>query len=152
MEPCAAVAERIGSLHGRISRSVEGFFKFLKVVFTDPLPAVLTALFAPGAGIFSEWRIGLVMLAVVPVAIGLTVWQVTSRKGIRRALLQANEWLDGTVLGQLGGRGYIRAANTHRQEVGRGRSRDGAPSRLGPHSTPPGMTHVGSFGTSARAV
>jgi ATP-binding cassette subfamily B protein len=111
--------ERVGSLHGRISRSVEGYVKFLKVTFTDAIPAVLTALFALGAGFFTEWRVGLVMLCVVPISIAITVWQVTSQKGIRLALMQAKEGLDGTMVEQLSGLEYIRAANTHRQEVQR---------------------------------
>ena len=111
--------ERVGSLHGRISRSVEGYVKFLKVTFTDAIPAVLTALFALGAGFFTEWRVGFVMLCVVPISIAITVWQVTSQKGIRLALMQAKEGLDGTMVEQLSGLEYIRAANTHRQEVQR---------------------------------
>jgi len=115
----ALARERIGSLHGRISRSVEGFVKFLRVSFSDFVPAILTALFALGAGIQQEWRIGLVMLCVVPLSILITVWQVTSQKGIRASLLQAKESLDGTVVEQLGGLEYIRAANTYPLEVAR---------------------------------
>lgn len=111
--------ERIGSLHGRISRSVEGFVKFLRVSFSDFIPAILTAAFALGAGIQQEWRVGLVMLAVVPISILITAWQVKSQKGIRAALLHAKEGLDGTVVEQLGGLEYIRAANTYPVEVAR---------------------------------
>ena len=113
----ALAKERVGALSGRISRSVEGYVKFLKVSFTDAIPAVLTALFALAAGFWSEWRVGCIMAAVVPIAIGLTVWQVSSQKGIRLALMQAREGLDGTMVEQLGGLEYIRAANTYRQEV-----------------------------------
>ncbi|HEY6806789.1 MAG TPA: ABC transporter ATP-binding protein [Pyrinomonadaceae bacterium] len=111
--------ERIGTLHGRISRSVEGFVKFLRVTFSEFIPAVLTALFALGAGMQQEWRVGLVMLAVIPVSILITIWQVYSQKGIRASLLQAREGLDGTVVEQLGGLEYIRAANTYPLEVAR---------------------------------
>ena len=115
----ALARERVGSLHGRISRSVEGFVKFLKVSFSDFLPAVLMVVFALGAGLWREWRVGLAMLGVVPVAIFITVWQVKSQKGIRVALLHAKEGLDGTVVEQLGGLEYIRAANTYPVEVAR---------------------------------
>lgn len=111
--------ERVGALHGRISRSVEGFVKFLKVIFSDFVPAVLLASFALTTAIWQEWRVGLVMLCVVPVSIAITVWQVNSQKGIRAALLQAKEGLDGTVVEQLGGLEYIRAANTYPLEVAR---------------------------------
>ena len=115
----ALARERVGSLHGRISRSVEGFVKFLRVTFSDFVPAVLMAGFALGAAIWQDWRVGLVMLCVVPVSILITVWQVRSQKGIRLALLQAKEGLDGTVVEQLGGLEYIRAANTYPLEVAR---------------------------------
>lgn len=115
----ALARERVGSLHGRITRSVEGFVKFLKVSFGDFVPAVLLAGFALSAGIWQEWRVGLVMLCVVPVSILITVWQVRSQKGIRVALLHAKEGLDGTVVEQLGGLEYIRAANTYPLEVAR---------------------------------
>lgn len=115
----ALARERVGSLHGRITRCVEGYVKFLKVCFTDAIPSVLTALFALGAGLFSEWRVGLVMACVLPIAIRITLWQVNSQKGIRLALLQAKEGLDGTMVEQLGGLEYIRAANTYRQELQR---------------------------------
>jgi ATP-binding cassette subfamily B protein len=111
--------ERIGSLHGRISRSVEGFVKFLRVTFSEFIPAVLTATFALAAGLQQEWRVGLVMLAVIPISVLITIWQVYSQKGIRAALLQAKEGLDGTVVEQLGGLEYIRAANTYPIEVSR---------------------------------
>ena len=111
--------ERVGSLHGRISRSVEGFVKFLKVTFSDFMPAVLMASFALITAIQQDWRVGLVMLCVVPVSIFITVWQVRSQKGIRASLLQAKEGLDGTVVEQLGGLEYIRAANTYPLEVAR---------------------------------
>jgi ATP-binding cassette, subfamily B, bacterial len=115
----ALARERIGSLHGRISRSVEGFVKFLRVSFSDFVPAILTAVFALGAAIQQEWRVGLVMLCVVPISIFITMWQVNSQKGIRASLQQAKEGLDGTVVEQLGGLEYIRAANTYALEVSR---------------------------------
>jgi ATP-binding cassette subfamily B protein len=122
----ALAAERIGSLHGRISRSVEGFVKFLKVVFADFIPAVATASYALYVGLKTDWRVGLVMLAVVPVSILITVWQVNSQKGVRTDLLRAKEGLDGTVVEQLGGLEYIRAANTYPLEVARIRSAAGS--------------------------
>lgn len=115
----ALARERVGSLHGRISRSVEGFVKFLKVSFTDFLPAVLTAGVALYYGLSTNWKIGLMMVCVVPVSLLITIWQVSSQKGIRQSLLRAKEGLDGTVVEQLGGLEYIRAANTYPTEVAR---------------------------------
>ena len=74
----ALARERLGSLHGRISRSVEGFVKFLRVSFTDFLPAVLTAGVALYYGLSTNWKIGLIMVGVVPVSLLITIWQVSS--------------------------------------------------------------------------
>ena len=115
----ALAADRIGALHGRISRSVEGFVKFLKVAFADFIPAIATALYALYTGLRTDWRVGLVMLGVVPASILITIWQVNSQKGVRLQLQRAKEGLDGTVVEQLGGLEYIRAANTHALEVSR---------------------------------
>ncbi|HEX8078075.1 MAG TPA: ABC transporter ATP-binding protein [Chthoniobacterales bacterium] len=115
----ALAADRVGSLHGRISRSVEGFIKFLKLAFADFIPALATAGYALYMGLVTDWRVGLLMLAVVPISILITVWQVNSQKGVRLELLRAKEALDGTVVEQLGGLEYIRAANTSPLEVSR---------------------------------
>jgi ATP-binding cassette subfamily B protein len=111
--------DRVGALSGRISRSVEGFVKFLKISFTDFVPAILTAAFALAAGLWAEPRVGLVMAAVIPFAIFITIRQVISQKGIRMDLMRAREAMDGTVVEQLGGMEYIRAANTHQIEAQR---------------------------------
>jgi ATP-binding cassette subfamily B protein len=118
----ALARQRAGALHGRISRSVEGFVKFVRVGFTDFIPAILTALFALSAAIYQEWRVGLVMSFVIPISILITVWQVVSQKAIRDQLIEAQEGLDATVLEQLGGLEYIRAANTYGSEVARVRT------------------------------
>ncbi|HEX8097614.1 MAG TPA: ABC transporter ATP-binding protein, partial [Pyrinomonadaceae bacterium] len=104
---------------GRISRSVEGFVKFLRVAFTDFLPAVFLGVGAIWAGLHIYWKIGLIMICVVPISLVITVWQVSSQKGIRQSLLRAKEGLDGTMVEQLGGIEYVRAANTYATEVAR---------------------------------
>ncbi len=115
----ALARERVGSLHGRITRSVEGFVKFLKVTFADFLPAVVTISVALYYGLKTNWKVGMLMVAVVPISLLITIWQVSSQKGIRLSLLRAKEGLDGTVVEQLGGLEYIRAANTYPTEIGR---------------------------------
>ncbi|MGI9115553.1 MAG: ABC transporter ATP-binding protein [Chthoniobacterales bacterium] len=118
----ALARERSGALHGRISRSVEGFIKFLRVGVADFIPAILTALFALGGALYKEWRVGLVMILVIPISTLITVWQVVSQKVIRDQLQEAEEDLDATVVEQLGGLEYIRAANTYNIEASRVRT------------------------------
>ena len=38
--------EKIGALHGRIFRSVDGLIRFVRISFLDFFPAILTGLFA----------------------------------------------------------------------------------------------------------
>src|SRR5438445_1350369 len=59
------------------------------------------------------------MLGVVPISLFLTIRQLISQKGVRLALLRSREVMDGTVVEQLGGIEYVRAANTHHREVER---------------------------------
>jgi ATP-binding cassette subfamily B protein len=119
MELAAFTHERVGALHGRIHRSVEGFVRFLRVGFLDFFPAVLTGVFALAATAGKQPWLGLLMAGVIPVALSLTLWQLLSQKGVRLALMRSKEGMDGTVVEQLGGLDYVRAADTHGREVAR---------------------------------
>ena len=111
--------EKVGALHGRITRSVDGFVRFLRLGFLTFFPALLTGLFALGATVSKQPWVGLVMLGVIPTSVALTVCQLLSQKGVRLKLLRSREEMDGTVVEQLGGIDYVRAANTIPQEVRR---------------------------------
>jgi ATP-binding cassette subfamily B protein len=111
--------EKVGALQGRISRSVDGFVRFLRMSFLDFLPAILTGLFALLITVSRAPLLGLVMLGVIPASVALTVWQLTSQKHVRLKLLRSREEMDGAVVEQLGGLDYIRAADTVRLEVKR---------------------------------
>lgn len=63
--------------------------------------------------------LGVIMAGVIPTSIGLTIWQLISQKGVRLKLIRSREEMDGTVVEQLSGIDYVRAANTHRYEVER---------------------------------
>jgi ATP-binding cassette subfamily B protein len=111
--------DKVGALHGRIFRSVDGYVKFLRVGFLDFFPALFTGVFALIAALTKQPLLGLAMVGVIPVAVFLTVRQLISQKGVRLKLMRACEDIDGAVVEQLGGIEYIRAANTHHQEVKR---------------------------------
>jgi ATP-binding cassette subfamily B protein len=111
--------EKVGALHGRIFRSVDGFVRFLRVGFLDFFPALFTGAFALVAAILQQPWMGLVMVGVVPVSAFLTVRQLISQKGVRLKLMRNCEEIDGAVVEQLGGMEYVRAANTHTQEAER---------------------------------
>jgi ATP-binding cassette, subfamily B, bacterial len=111
--------DQVGALYGRITRGVDGLVRFLRVGFLDFIPALLVGTFALSATLVKQPRIALAMVGVIPVSLGLTIWQLITQKGIRLDLLASRERIDGTVVEQLGGLDYIRAANTHRLEAQR---------------------------------
>ena len=111
--------QRVGAMHGRIIRSVDGFVRFLRVTFLDFFPAILTGILALATVTAKQPWLGAVMAGVIPMALGLTLWQLISQKGIRLSLMRSREGLDGTVVEQLGSLDYIRAANTQAREVER---------------------------------
>jgi ATP-binding cassette subfamily B protein len=111
--------ERVGALHGRIGRSVGGFLRFIRIWFLDFFPAMLSGTLALATALSRQPWIGLAMMGVVPIAMWLTVQQIRSQKGVRLSLMRSAELLDGTIVEQLAGLDYVRAANTHRREVAR---------------------------------
>jgi ATP-binding cassette, subfamily B, bacterial len=111
--------EKVGALHGRILRSVDGFMRFLRIGFLDFFPAVLTGAFALAAALAKQPLLGIVMLGVIPVALYLTVRQLVSQKGVRLELMRNCEEIDGAVVEQLGAIEYVRAAHTEPLEVQR---------------------------------
>jgi ATP-binding cassette subfamily B protein len=111
--------EKIGALHGRIFRSVDGFVRFVRLGFLDFFPPLLTGALALFTSLSKQPLIALPMFGVVPLAIFFTVWQILSQKRVRLRLMRACEEIDGAVVEQLGGIEYIRAADTAHQEVKR---------------------------------
>jgi ATP-binding cassette subfamily B protein len=111
--------EKVGALNGRISRSVVGFTRFLRLAFLDFFPAVATGGFALIAALSKQPWLGLVMAGIIPVSFFLTVRQLISQKGVRLTLIRSREAMDGTIVEQLSGIDYVRAANTQHQEIER---------------------------------
>jgi len=111
--------DQVGTLYGRMTRSADGFVKFLRISFLDFVPALFTGIFALSAALSKQPWVALVMVGVVPVSLSLTIWQLITQKGIRLDLMRTREVMDGTVVELLSGIDYVRAANTHRQEIRR---------------------------------
>lgn len=108
--------ERLGSLNGRLHRSIEGLIRLIKLGFLQFFPAVFCALCALTVAAYNDVVIGCVMFASVFVSITIVLWQVASQKGIRIDLLRSREALDGTIVEVLGGIETVRATNTERIE------------------------------------
>ncbi|MFL5329961.1 MAG: ABC transporter ATP-binding protein [Gemmataceae bacterium] len=111
--------ENVGAIHGRVCRSIEGFIRFLRLSFLDFFPAIFTGGIALVAVLSKQPWMALAMVGVIPISISLTAWQLMSQKGIRLSLMRGREELDGTIVEQIGGIEYVRAANTIDREVGR---------------------------------
>ncbi|MBI3620390.1 ABC transporter ATP-binding protein [Candidatus Roizmanbacteria bacterium] len=111
--------QQIGSLHGRIFRSIQGMIKIIKLGFLDFFPVFFSALAAIAIALTQKPLLASVMILVIPVGLFLIVWQVSSQKGIRVALLRGKEKIDGAVVEMLGGIETVRALNTENKEVAR---------------------------------
>jgi ATP-binding cassette subfamily B protein len=111
--------EKVGALHGRLFRSVDGFMRLLRMGFLEFFPAVIFGVMAVSTALWKQPLLGLVMMLVIPATFGLTVWQLISQKKVRLELLRGREEMDGTVVEQLGGLDFVRVANTHAQELRR---------------------------------
>lgn len=110
-------SEKVGGLHSRIFRCVDGLVRFVRLMFLDCLPAIFTGLFALFAATTKQPLLGLVMLGVAPIAIMLTVWQLRTQKGVRLQLMRDCEEIDAAVIEQLSSAEYIRVAHTYDQEM-----------------------------------
>lgn len=109
--------QQIGSLQGRIFRSIQGMIKIIKLGFLDFFPVFFSAIAAIIIALTQKPLLAGVMILVIPVGLFLVVWQVSSQKGIRVALLRGKEIIDGTVVEMLGGIETVRALNTEDTEV-----------------------------------
>ena len=109
--------QRVGSLNGRIHRSVEGLIRLVKLGFLDFFPAVFAAVFSLVVAVAYQSIIGCVMVISVVTGGFLILWQVSSQRGVRIDLLRGRESMDGTVVETLGGIETVRAANTEEVEV-----------------------------------
>lgn len=109
--------QQIGSLYGRIFRSIEGLVRIIKLTFHDFTPVLFTALAAIGIAFFRMPIIASVMILVIPSGLYIILKQVSSQKGIRVAILRNKEEVDGKVVEMLGGIETIRVLNTSDFEV-----------------------------------
>ena len=111
--------ERVGTLHGKIFRSIAGYMRLLRLSFLDFFPALVVGTFAIATALWKQPWLGLAMLGVIPASLALTAWQLISQKRVRLRLMRVHEETDGTVVELLGGLDYVRAANAHGHELKR---------------------------------
>jgi len=108
---------QIGSLHGRIFRSIQGLVKIIKLGFLDFLPVFFSALAAIAIALLQKPLLASLMVLVIPAGLFIIIKQISSQKGIRVSLLRGKEKIDGAVVEMLGGIETVRVLNTAGQEV-----------------------------------
>ncbi len=109
--------QQIGSLHGRLFRSIEGLVRMIKLSFLDFFPVFFSAVAAIVIALIQKPLIATVMVLVIPTGIFIIIKQISSQKGIRVSLLRGKEKIDGTVVEMLGGIETIRVLNTAPYEM-----------------------------------
>ncbi len=110
---------RVGTLHGRIFRSVEGLVQLIKLSFLDFLPTAFTALAALVIALLEKPLVASVMVLVIPAGLFIITKQIASQKGIRVELLRGKEQIDGNVVEVLGGLETVRSLDTTGYETTR---------------------------------
>ena len=108
---------RIGALHGRIFRSIQGLVRLIKLGFLDFFPAFFAALTALVIAFYQKPSLASFMILVVPFGLFIVVKQIASQKGIRVSLLRGKEDVDGKVVEMMGGLETIRVLNTSDVEI-----------------------------------
>lgn len=109
--------QQIGTLHGRIFRSVQGLVRLIKLMFLDFAPLFFSAIAAIAIALTQKPLIASVMILVIPAGLYIIFKQISSQKGIRVELLRGKENIDGKVVEMLGGIETIRSFNTVDHEV-----------------------------------
>lgn len=116
MDLSVLAQDKVGALDNRVSRSADGLVRFVRLALLDFLPALMTGTFALMTAVWKRPTLGAVMAGVIPISLFLTIRQLISQKGVRMRLIRFGEDIDGTVVEQLGGIEYIRAAHTEELE------------------------------------
>lgn len=111
--------QQIGSLHGRIFRSIQGLVGIIKLSFLDFLPIFFSAIAAIVIALLQKPLLASVMILVIPTSLFIIIKQISSQKGIRVFLLRGKERIDGKIVEMLGGIETIRVLNTEDQEISR---------------------------------
>lgn len=109
--------QQIGSLHGKIFRSIQGLVKLIKLGFLDFFPVFFSGLAAIAIALLQKPFLASVMILVIPSGLFIIIKQLSSQKGLRVDFLRKQEAIDGAVVEMLGGLETVRVANTTDREV-----------------------------------
>ena len=108
---------QVGTLHGKIFRSIQGLIKLIKLGFLDFFPTFFTALAAIAIAFYQKPILASFMILIIPTGLFIIIKQISSQKGIRISLLRGKEKIDGKVVEMMGGLETIRVADTTDFEI-----------------------------------
>jgi ATP-binding cassette subfamily B protein len=103
---------QVGRIYGRANRSIEGAVRLVKLGAMDLLPAVTLAVLAIVVAILRAPLAAAAMGMVIPTGFGLVLWQVSSQAGIRLAVRDRKEEIDGQVVELLPALEVVRTSGT----------------------------------------
>ncbi|MDP4010006.1 MAG: ABC transporter ATP-binding protein [Candidatus Shapirobacteria bacterium] len=109
--------QQIGSLHGKIFRSIQGLVKIIKLGFLDFFPVFFSGMAAIAIALLQKPLLASVMILVIPTGLFIIFKQLSSQKGLRVAFLRKQETIDGAVVEMLGGLETVRVNDTTDLEV-----------------------------------
>lgn len=110
-------SQQIGSLHGKVFRSIQGLVQIIKLGFLDFLPTIFSAGAALVIAFLQKPSLAVIMTLVIPTSFFIIIKQIASQKGIRVWLLRGKEKIDGSVVETLGGMETVRSLNTEESEI-----------------------------------
>lgn len=117
---CYFKKNRVGNIHGKLNRSLEGTVRLLKLLFMDFAPAIFSGT-AAIVIIFTKlpFYLAFLMLLVIPIGIGIILRQIATQKGIRVLLMEEKVSMDGTIVELMNGIEVIRVTDNANVEENR---------------------------------
>jgi len=107
----ALYKERVGILNARISRSVIGLVKFIKLSFMNFVPTMATAMVALVLTAKEDFYVTIVIILMFVLALSVTIVQVLTQKGIRLRLLKVKEVFSANLFEVIQSLDYVRVSN-----------------------------------------
>lgn len=108
---------QVGSLNGRIHRSIEGLVRLVKLIFLEFTPSSIAAIVAITIAFVKLPLLGCIMALAIPTTLAIVFRQIQSQAGIRIGLLLNKEKIDGKVVELLSGIETVRSQNTEKYEI-----------------------------------
>ena len=118
LDPSYLRRGKVGGIHGRAERSIEGAVKLIKLGAMDLLPAMTLAISAIVVAFTRQPLVAASMALVVPTGLLLVGWQVHNQKGVRIQVRDHKDDIDGQVIELLPRMAVVRATGARPHFMG----------------------------------